>query len=99
MPAQDYHQEPIYAYTGSAAQSFGGGFDRPWGAPGGMRRSSTLPNMSVHSRRGEQSHSRTLNPLQLDSSKELHMGEGSQSRTGFSSSSTRFPVYLSNRRG
>jgi hypothetical protein len=29
MPAQDYHQEPIYAYTGSAAQSPGGGFDSP----------------------------------------------------------------------
>jgi hypothetical protein len=62
MPAPAYQQEPVYAYTGSATQSFGGGFDRPWGAPGGMTRSSTLPNMSVHSRRGEQSHSRSLNP-------------------------------------
>jgi hypothetical protein len=41
---------------------FGGGFDRPWGAPSGMTRSSTLPNMSVHSGRGDQSHSRSLDP-------------------------------------
>jgi hypothetical protein len=31
------------------------------GLPGGMTRSLNLPNMSAHGRRGEQSHSRTIN--------------------------------------
>jgi hypothetical protein len=62
MPAQAYQLEPIFAYTESAAQSFGGSFGKPWGALGGMTRSLNLPNMSVHSRCGEQSHSQTLSP-------------------------------------
>jgi hypothetical protein len=61
MPAQAYQLEPMPTPDLLLKASVAA-LTVPWGALGGMTRSSALPNMSVHSRRGEQSHSRTLNP-------------------------------------